>query len=60
MNTTSFVTDTGLSVSKDVYYAILAAKMRNSIGRRIASRFAAKHGVSTRMYRMACQLQAAA
>ena len=38
--------------------AIRAAKMRRSIGRYAAKRYAVKRGVSMGLYRLACQLEA--
>jgi post-segregation antitoxin (ccd killing protein) len=51
----TYITDTGLNVSREVYHAILAAKMRHDIGRWAAGRYAVKH-TTARLYRLACQL----
>ncbi len=53
----TYITDTGLQVSSEVYHAILAAKMRLDIGRWAARQYALKH-TTARLYRLACQLSA--
>jgi hypothetical protein len=41
------------------YIAIRAAKLRRTCGRYASMRYAVKRGVSMRLYRIACQCEAA-
>ena len=45
-------------MSQTAYHAITAAKHRKQWGRYAARRYALKRGVSMRLYRLACQLEA--
>ena len=46
-------------MSSEAQIAIRAAKMRRSVGRYAAKRYAVKRGVPMGLYRLACQLEAA-
>ena len=45
-------------MSQTAYHAITAAKHRKQWGRDAARKYALKRGVSMRLYRLACQLEA--
>ena len=57
----AYITDKNLAVTKEAYYAILAAKMRKSIGFYAAARFFQKNTglVNLRLFILALQLQSA-
>jgi len=56
----TFATESGEVVTRAAYFAILAARMRSSIGRYAAQRYALNNGSTLSLYRLACQLQAVA
>lgn len=55
---TGFYDAMGNEITKEAFFALRAAKLRDSIGTYAARRFALNNGVPLRLFCLACQLQA--